>query len=314
MKLAYTLSAELNSQISVIENIRRQILLSPIPPKTELRLRWDAVISRIQNALLLSQKNLSKKEIVEIISTQSKKKEKEDVLLVSGYNKAFNQIRENWLLSPKNVHSSDVLEIVELSDIRFSKAIYNTLRQSLEALLEYLQSRTDHPLIQAALVQSQINQIGIFENKTGWIGRLLSYLFLYKSGFDFRGLLVLEEEWVNDRIFYLKYLENVARDINCNRWILYFMSTVSHNLGKVIDHIGKSSTVSDLSPSFFELNDRQKRILSVLDNPQEKMTNQKAQKFFKISQITASRDLSRLAVLGFIYSHGKGRSVYYTKI
>ncbi len=314
MKLAYTLSAELNAQISVIENIRRQILLTPIPPKTELRLRWDAMISRIQNTLLLSQKNLSKKEITEIISTRSKRLEKEEVLLALEHNKAFNQIRENWLLNPGNVRSGDVLEIIESSDIRFSKSIYNTLRRSLDALFEYLQSQSDHPLIQAALVQSQIYQIGIFEKKTGLIGRLLSYLFLYKSGFDFRGLLVLEEEWVNDRIFYLKYLENAVRDINHNKWIFYFMSTVSQNLEKVIDRISKSSVLNDLSPSFFELNDRQKRILSLLDNPQEKMTNQKVQKFFEISQITASRDLSRLSVLGLIYPHGKGRSVYYTKI
>jgi len=35
---------------------------------------------------------------------------------------------------------------------------------------------------------------------------------------------------------------------------------------------------------------------------------------FKVSQITASRDLSKLGALGLLFIHGKGRSVYYTKI
>ncbi len=44
------------------------------------------------------------------------------------------------------------------------------------------------------------------------------------------------------------------------------------------------------------------------------ITNKKVQKLFKVSQITASRDLAKLASVGLLFTHGKGRSVYYTKV
>ncbi len=69
-----------------------------------------------------------------------------------------------------------------------------------------------------------------------------------------------------------------------------------------------------MAQSYFELNDRQTSILNMLDLPQGSITNRKIQKAYKVSQITASRDLAKLTTLGFLFSHGKGRSVYYTKV
>jgi len=61
------------------------------------------------------------------------------------------------------------------------------------------------------------------------------------------------------------------------------------------------------------LNDRQNKILERLENPNLKITNKDVQKMFGVSQITASRDLSKMANLGILLPHGKGRSVFYTK-
>lgn len=69
-----------------------------------------------------------------------------------------------------------------------------------------------------------------------------------------------------------------------------------------------------MAEGFFELNDRQKSILNMLDQPTASITNRLTQKAYKVSQITASRDLAKLTTLGFLFSHGKGRSVYYTRV
>ena len=55
-----------------------------------------------------------------------------------------------------------------------------------------------------------------------------------------------------------------------------------------------------ISSSFWDLNERQKVILGILDQPGVSITNKTVQKRFKISQITASRDLSKLAILGLL--------------
>lgn len=314
MKLAYTLSAELSTQIATIETIRRRILLAPIPPKTELRLRWDAMISRIHHALSLEQVNLSKKAIVDMTTTQGRIKDKEINKSILGYKRAFDSIRENWLLNQKSISSRHILEIAEASEVTFSRTVFNSVRDALDNLLTYLQSYDDHPLIQAALVQSKIREIGPFEEKTEWIGRLLSYVFLYKYGLDFRGLLVLEEGWATDEVMYKKTLESVKTDINVNRWLFYFISSMAGSLENIVDQLIKPSFLSEAPPSFFALNDRQRRILEILENPQMTMNNRKVQHMCKISQITASRDLAKLTSLSLVFPHGKGRSVYYTKV
>lgn len=313
MKLAYTLSSELNAQITTIDAIRRRILLAPIPARTELRLRWDAMISRIHHAVSLEQENVSKKTIVDVITTQGRIKDKKMNKSILGYKRAFDSIRENWLLNQKSISSRHILDIAEASGVTFSRTVFNPLRDALDNILTYLQSHDDHPLIQAALAQSKMREIGPFEENTEWIGRLSSYLFLYKYGLDFRGLLVLEEGWAIDKVMYKKALESVKTDINVNRWLFYFISSMAGSLENIVDQLIKPGFLSEAPPSFFALNDRQKEILSMLDQPGIIMTNRKAQKMCKISQITASRDLARLASLGLIFPYGKGRSTYYTK-
>ena len=69
-----------------------------------------------------------------------------------------------------------------------------------------------------------------------------------------------------------------------------------------------------LPATFWEITTRQKEIMMYLENPTASVTNKTVQKLFNISQITASRDLARLANLGLLLAHGKGRSVYYTKV
>ena len=58
---------------------------------------------------------------------------------------------------------------------------------------------------------------------------------------------------------------------------------------------------------------RQKEILYLLEKPETPITNKQIQQVFKVSQITASRDLARLSIVGLLLPHGKGRATYYTK-
>ena len=70
---------------------------------------------------------------------------------------------------------------------------------------------------------------------------------------------------------------------------------------------------NNASASLWRLSNRQKLIMEKLENPNIKITNREVAKMFAVSQITASRDLSKMVNLGILLPHGKGRSVYYTK-
>ncbi|MCX6732604.1 MAG: hypothetical protein NTV98_03635 [Candidatus Roizmanbacteria bacterium] len=54
--------------------------------------------------------------------------------------------------------------------------------------------------------------------------------------------------------------------------------------------------------------------MNLFSTPGAKVSNRMVQKKFKVSQITASRDLAKLADSGLIFAIGKGRSTYYTKV
>ena len=64
----------------------------------------------------------------------------------------------------------------------------------------------------------------------------------------------------------------------------------------------------------WKLTERQKKIMEKLENPNIQITNRDVQKMFTVSQITASRDLSKMVNLGILLPHGKGRSIFYTRV
>jgi Fic family protein len=136
---------------------------------------------------------------------------------------------------------------------------------------------------------------------------------LYKHGFDCRGLLVLEEYYRTDLVTLREAIKTADQNRNLTFWLEYFAKGIVVQLKKALAEVNSPKFKTDLPASFWKINEKQKRILAYLENPELKITNKEVQKLFGISQITASRYLSKLANLGLILSHGKGRSVFYTK-
>jgi Fic family protein len=125
--------------------------------------------------------------------------------------------------------------------------------------------------------------------------------------------LVLEEYYRKDIVGLREAISKVDEEKNLTAWLEYFTKGILVQLQKALEEVEAPKFKTDLSASFWKLNQRQKIILSHLENPELKITNKDVQKMFDISQITASRYLSKLASLGLILSHGKGRSIFYTR-
>lgn len=183
----------------------------------------------------------------------------------------------------------------------------------LNSFLDYLSKGQDHPVIQAGIAQIEITNITPFDSGNAKIARLLSYLFLYKSGWDVRGMLNMEEYYKQDIVTYKRLLNYGKAQDNLTIWLEYFCFGLMIQLTKAEEIIKKLKFQENVPAVFWKLNNRQKEVITKLDNPEEKITNKDLQKMYGISQVTASRDLAHLANLGLLLSHGKGRSVFYTK-
>jgi hypothetical protein len=189
-----------------------------------------------------------------------------------------------------------------------------SIKKDIVALLDFLQTGNEHPVIQAGIAQINLIRFPALIENRGCLARLIPYLFLYKYGYNFRGLLVLDEYFRRDLATLKEVVSNVEKTNNLTLWLEYFTKGISSQLQKTLINLQSLKFQTDLPTTFWRLNSRQKEIINLLDNPDLVITNKDIQKMFKISQITASRDLSKLTKLGLLFPYGKGRSTYYLKV
>jgi Fic family protein len=315
--LAYNLSETITSNLIKIDELRKEILLFPLSLKNELIFRWEANISKIFWGLTLIDNPLTRKEMANIISNYHKKKLTKYEKDVFGQNRAFTYLRENWLVSNNQITLSTLRKLYDLSckDTLGRQGSFTQISETeMKKVLEYLASGEEHPIIQAGIAQIQLTSITPFDNGNGRMSRLINYLYLYKFGYDFRGLLVLDEYFRLDPLAYRKALESIIGSLNQSAWLEYFTGAIVAQLEKTLTNLKAQKYHLDMPASYWNLNERQKQILSWLDSPGAKVSNKNVQKHFGVSQITASRDLANLTALGLLFSHGKGRSVFYTKV
>lgn len=313
VNLSYHLSETLTENLKTIEDLRKKILITPIKPKTELMLRWEANLNKAYWGLTLADNPLTKSQMIKILSSPLPKKLKDREKEVISYIQTLIYIRENWTASNKLITTKDVLDIYDLSckSVFGSTANYYKSKEELVAkILTFIESGKENPVIQAGLLQIEIIKLSPFENGTGRVARLLSHLILSKYGYDLRGFLVLEDYYREDLISLRDATGTIEKYKNATKWLEYFTLGVKKGMEKVLENI---SHKNNASVSLWRLSNRQKLIMEKLENPNIKITNREVAKMFAVSQITASRDLSKMVNLGVLLPHGKGRSVYYTK-
>lgn len=314
ISLSYNLSPLLKGRLERADSFRKEILLTPTPPSLKLRIQWNTLINRIYNSLILSDADIKKPDVIKVLTsygTDSTKITNPDLQSVINYKRAFDNIYHNWLVSRKNATLKDILMLY--GTICSGQLIIPA--SSFQETLDYIQAREDHPIIQAGLASIGILKLRPFSEDNEKFSRLISYLFFYKYGYDVRGFLELEGVWIDNKEAYFDSLRIGVNATSVTIWLEFFANSIALALESVYKSIKSESSDSwDRNDSASKLNDRQKNILSLIDQPGSTVTNQKVQKKFNVSQITASRDLSKLTSLGLLFHHGKGRSVYYTRV
>ena len=321
LNISYTFSPFLLRSYEKINNLRREIVLYPLSPKTELEFRFRATINRIHYGLHLAGTEVSSEQIKKILSSQvylamqTGKKNTENNSIerqVIRYKHAFDYLKQEWLVTPAPI---DVETIITLHEIA-SEGKLKVSPKQISEVLNYLQATSDSPFIQAAIAKFLFTYMDPFSGENEVISLLCSYLFLYKAGWDIRGMVVLEHALGKEPEQYKSQYHQAVQSLNVTGWIEYFVRVMTEQLEELHASMMASSAEGLVvqKDKSWELNDRQKAILNLLDDPTVMVTNRTIQKMFKVSQITASRDLAKLTTLGLLFAHGKGRSVRYTKV
>jgi Fic family protein len=309
LTFSYRLSTPLTESLEQITALRQEILLTPLLPKTDLRYRWEALIEKIYWSLSLDGESLSKSEIVTILTDQKKKNLSPIEMDIYRYRYGYDYLHREWLGSKKPITARTIQRLYELIG-------RGKLRDeaSLKAIIEYMQSSTEHPVMQAAIILIELIKKEPFTKDNDRIARLAAYLFLYKYGYDVDESLVLGEFLKRESKTYEDILAKVSKDSNITPWLEFLARGIAAQLMEVRAKITEQNLEAYLPVNLFDLTDRQQAILSFLNKPGSRITNKKCTSLFKISQITASRELSKMASMGLLFTHGRGRSVYYTKV
>lgn len=313
---AYTISPYLLRHLNRLESVRQQIILFPLPPRRELGLRFQATIDRVHFGLALTDEYVHPEKIKAILANQivfsiQKKTPYKDNLQrdVLQYKKVLDYIKREWTLSSQTISVKTLTQLYSLTgapQVEFPET-------ELQDIVSYLQASADNPFIQAALAKLLLRKLFSNTKESELFSTMSSYLFLYQSGMDCRELLVLEKPWVlENKLFNGYYSTSVAKP-NVTGWLEYFTKTICEELEAIYQSFSQSQSKME-EEKIGKLNERQKVIMTLLDDPQAIITNRTIQKIFHISAITASRDLAKLTLLGLLFQQGKGRSVRYTRI
>lgn len=306
----YTVTPELKEHIERIKAIHSSITLFLLTPHDELKAQWEDSIRRLTHCLLAEGVHTNTHSVITILKPTKIKKKTDEEKLVYGYKNGFDYAKREWYASDKRITTDTLHTIIQF----FKPPTLSIQTKELDHILNFVQIKSEHPIVQASLAHALVEIYQPFTNANTHLSTILPYLFLYKHGYYFRSMLDIEEYRIEHKPRYDDCIDTMKETNNLSGIIEFYTNAILEQAQRLEKKLQEKKFDTTQSNSFFQLTDRQKQILSYFDEPGVRLTNRKVQALFDVSQITASRDLARLAELNLLFSSGKGRSVFYTKI
>ena len=277
ISLSFNLSPGIKKCLTQIDALRKEILLTPLTPEKLLELQWKGTQGNLASwASLLPDGKPS--------STKLKA--------------ALAHVRQVWTGSSLSVGPGAIEPLDRILGTRLATS------GDTAKVLEYLGSGTFHPVLQAAIVHLHF--------APSPLAFLVPLLFIYRRRYECNTMVCMDGFWPINRDSYMRQRTQNQKSASITPWLEFYAQAAVYQYG--LAHRAALHQSSEISKGVWTLSDRQKAILSVLESPGASITNRGVQRKFKISQVTASRDLANLASLTLVYPHGHGRSTYYTRV
>lgn len=343
----YTISPISLNNMTEIAEIKAVVERSRVLPLNEAQLRRQAILRMAHTSTSIEGNRLAQFEVGKVIEGQTVRAPQKDILEVENYYKALQKLEEmakqkhtitldEVLLLHKmvidglvekektgNYRPADVYIIDDLGGgkekLRFKAPNAKKVPKLVEDLLEWLdQSKKEgvHPIIKAAVLHLQFVTIHPFTDGNGRVARLLTQLQLYRDGWDFRKILVLEDYYNRNRMSYYN-AENFAQgtsyqeDMDFTTWLEYFTTGFLVETRKVLEQIQSIGFghVSKKSEQIF-LDRDEIQIMDFLTTT-GRVTSDDVVDILKLAKRSAQLKLKSLVDKKLLKPQGKGPSTYY---
>lgn len=303
----YTKTQQIRDNLDEFDSCQKSVASFPLDPKTNARLFCEGKAAKAYYALTLSSAPFARSEVVNtLLKKNNIKKDKEEI---SKYLRALDFVRENWMLNNKEFTTADCTAL-------YKESCFGQLREEtsdLKHILGYVQLNREHPLVKAALCYILCFKINPFTQNSKRFSHLLFDFFVVKEGADSKGFFCIDHFYSDHKKEFDQALDYAYRKDNLTPWLEYVTSCALSQMRFVKDVVSQKGSLfrTGIPKRYWNLTQRQQKIASFSMIPQNRITNKRVQELLGVSQITASRDLSKLAILGLLEQHGRGRSVYY---
>ncbi len=342
----YSISPDVLSAISEIAEIKTIVERSKVLPLNELHLKRQAMIRMVHTSTTIEGNKLAEYQVDRVLSGMSISADERSIKEVKNYMEALKEIER--LVSKKYAPTIDLilnLHAIILKDLHSEKEKIGKFRPSdiyivddigsgkeilrfkgpdaskveslLRELLDWLKKADKdklHPILKAGLFHSQFVHIHPFADGNGRTARVLTTYLLYRDGWDFRKVLVLEDFYNRNIPNYKNALAfgweiNYQEGADFTDWLEYFVAgflVEARKVKEVISSLGFDQIKSEqmyLDPDEVKIMD----LLATSNN----IRSDDVVKALSIAKRTAQLKLKNLVEKGLIKLQGKGPSTYY---
>lgn len=344
----YTITPKTLANMSEIAEIKAIVERSRVLPLNEAQLRRQAILRMAHTSTSIEGNKLAQFEVGKVLEGKSVKASQKDILEVENYYKALKfldklaeskkEISLNEILKLHKIvtaglvesqkvgkyRPSDVYVLDDLGDgremVRFKAPKANLVPKLIVDLLDFLKlSKREgtHPIIRAGILHLQFVTIHPFTDGNGRVARLLTQLNLYRDGWDFRKILVLEDYYNQDRMSYYN-AENKAQGKNYQKamdftsWLEYFTTGFLIEARKALEQIqsiGYGKVSKESEQVFLDRDEIQIMDFLVTTG---RITSDDVVDILKLAKRSAQLKLKGLVDKKLILSQSKGPSTYYT--
>ena len=269
----YTITTAILSGITEIVEIKAAIERSRVLPLNEAQLRHQAILRMAHTSTSIEGNKLAEFEVGKVSEGKTVRAPQKDILEVENYLKALKLLDEmgrtkkavtalEMLKLHRTVISglvekektgkfrpADVYVLDDLGDgremLRFKAPPASKVSRLLTDLLNWLKTakeKTIHPILIAGIFHLEFVSIHPFTDGNGRVARLLTQLLLYRLGWDFRKILVLEDYYNQNRLNYYNALHSgegkeYFKGREFTNWLEYFTTGFLVEAKKVSEKI-----------------------------------------------------------------------------
>jgi Fic family protein len=200
------------------------------------------------------------------------------------------------------------------NDVVFDPPPASEVEGEIEELINWENNNSEHthPLLKAGIIHFELVRIHPFADLNGRTARLMATWSLNRDGFDINKYFSLEEYYDQNPKAYYQALDS-ANDGDLTEWLMYFCQGVADEMDLVKNKVIEISKDRRFKTKVGQvaLNDRQIKIISIIEEKSEFINPDFATYFPKLSDDSILRDLNDLIQKKVIIKKGKTKGAKY---